>query len=89
MLAHALRGVSDGIVTGTPEALPPLAAVSAGRLPASSGLLPTTLLGTADDCVATDDAEFDLVGDEGRWETGGAVAGGDEAVNELAELRCW
>lgn len=33
--------------------------------------------------VAMDDVEFDLAGDEGRWE----ISGGDGAVRELAEFR--
>lgn len=53
------------------------------------GLL-TTPVGTDEDCVAIDDAELERAGDAGRCDpAGAAVAGGDGAVNELAELRCW
>jgi hypothetical protein len=32
-----------------------------------------------------EDAEFERAGEEGRW----LIAGGDGAVKELPELRCW
>lgn len=69
--------------------MPLLAAVRVGTLPEMRCGLVTTPVGTDEDCVATDDVELDLVGDEGRCDAGGAEAGGDGAVKELAELRCW
>lgn len=45
-------------------------------------------MGTEDDCVATDDVEFDLAGEAGRWAITVANVGGEGAVKELAELRC-
>lgn len=86
-LPVVLRGVSGGEVMGTPPALP--AAVRLGMVPPTRGGLLTTPEGTNDDCVATDEAELDLVGDEGRCEAAAADAGGEGAANELAELRCW
>lgn len=81
------RGVSGGVVSGTPVTLPELAAAILGTLPEISvGLVTTPDAGTVLACVvmvAIDDVEFDLVGDEGRWETNG----GDGAVMELAEFR--
>jgi hypothetical protein len=76
-------------VIGTPWAFAELVAVRAGTLPEMRGGLLTTPVWTVEDCVAIDDVEFDLVGEDGRCEPAGAVAGGDGAVNELAELRCW
>lgn len=55
-------GVSGGVVNGTPVTLPELAAVIDGTLPLMRGGLLTTTEG----CVATEDVEFDLVGDDGR-----------------------
>lgn len=75
---------------GTPPAFPPPAAVKVGMLPTMrDGLLTTPVDGCSEDCVATDDAEFDRAGDDGRCGTAGTEAGGDGAVNELFELRCW
>lgn len=70
---------------GTPVTLPEFVAVSPGTLPAINGCGPAA--GTADDCVITDDVEFDLAGDDGRWLTNVAAGGGDGAVNELIESR--
>ena len=39
--------------------------------------------------MTTDEVEFDRAGDDGRALTNEAVGGGEGAVNELAELRCW
>lgn len=55
-------GVSGGVVNGTPVTLPELVAVIDGTLPLMRGGLLTTTEG----CVATEDVEFDLVGDDGR-----------------------
>lgn len=55
-------GVSGGVVNGTPVTLPELAAVMDGTLPLMSG----GLLTTPEGCVATDDVEFDLAGEDGR-----------------------
>ncbi len=38
--------------------------------------------------VATDDVEFDLVGDGGRAFTKDVVGGGEGAGNEVPEFRC-
>lgn len=88
-LPAALLGVSGGVVMGTPWALEELVAVKAGTLPAIRVGLLTTPVGTDEDCVAIDDVELERVGDAGRCDPAGAVAGGDGAVNELAEFRCW
>ena len=86
-LVAVLRGVSGGVVIGTPVTLPELAAVMPGTLPAMRVAL--EIMGGADDCVATEEVEFDLVGDDGRPWTNEAVGGGEGAVNELAEFRWW
>ena len=39
--------------------------------------------------VAIEEVEFDLAGDDGRCEMKLFRAGGEGAVKELAELRCW
>lgn len=75
-------GVSGGVVKGTPVTLPELAAVIDGTLPLMRGGLLTT-----PDCVATEDVEFDLVGEDGRLDGTADVAGGEGAVKELLELR--
>lgn len=80
----ALPGVSGGVVMGTPVTLPELAAVMLGTLPPMRGGLFIT-----EACVATDDAEFDRVGDGGRAFPYDVVGGGDGAGNEVAEFRCW
>ena len=89
-LPAALLGVSGGVVNGTPVTLPEFAAAMLGTFPVmSEGLLTTLVFGTVDVWVAIEDAELDLAGEEGR---GGAVdvdAGGEGAVKELTELRCW
>lgn len=87
-LTDALLGVSGGVVMGTPVTLAELVAAMPGTFPAMSVGLLTTPAGTADACVATDEVEFDLAGDDGLCEVKAALeAGGDGAVNELAELR--
>jgi hypothetical protein len=86
MLPAVLRGVSGGVVIGTPVTLPEFVAVSPGTLPATSVCGPAE--GTADDCVITDEVELDLAGDDGRWFTNEAAGGGDGAANELVESRC-
>lgn len=87
-LPAALLGVSGGLVIGTPTAFEEFVAVRAGTLPAISVGLLTTPVGTEEDCVAIEDVELDLAGDDGRCEVGGADVGGEGAVKELAELRC-
>lgn len=95
LLAPAeLRGVSGGVVVvaaADPLDFPPLEPVRAGTVPAiSGGLLTTPGRANEDDCVATDEVEFDRAGGDGRCDTAVvAVAGGDGAVKELTELRCW
>lgn len=79
----ALPGVSGGVVMGTPVTLPELVAVMLGTLPPMRGGLLIT-----EACVATDEVEFDLVGDGGRAFTKDVVGGGEGAVNEAPELRC-
>jgi hypothetical protein len=70
--AVALRGVSGGVVNGTPVTLPEFAAAIPGTLPEIRvGLVTTPAAGTVLACVvtvATDEVEFDLVGDDGRCE---------------------
>lgn len=89
----ALLGVSGGVVIGTPVTLPELAAAMPGTLPEMRvGLLTTPTAGTVEvcvACVAMEDVELDRAGDDGRWEKVVVVAGGDGAVKELDELRCW
>jgi predicted ABC-type sugar transport system permease subunit len=79
-----LPGVSGGVVIRTPVTLPELAAAILGTLPPMRGGL-----FMIDACVATEDVEFDLVGDEGRALANEVVGGGDGAANELAEPLCW
>lgn len=70
---------------GTPVTLPELVAVSPGTLPARSVGGP---VGAVDVCVITDEVEFDLAGELGRWLTKAAAGGGDGAAKELIESRC-
>ena len=63
-LPVVLRGVSGGVVIGTPVTLPEFVAVSPGTLPARSVGGPAG--GAADACVMTDEVELDLAGDDGR-----------------------
>lgn len=84
-----LRGVSGGVVIGTPVTLPVLAAATVGIVPPIRGGLLITPLELAAGCVATDEVELDLVGEAGRCGAVDTDAGGDGAVNELFELRCW
>lgn len=69
-LPVVLRGVSGGVVSGTPVTLPEFAAAMPGTLPEiRGGLVTTPAAGTVLACVvmvAIDDVEFDLAGDEGR-----------------------
>jgi hypothetical protein len=69
-VALALRGVSGGVVNGTPVTLPEFVAAMPGTLPEIRvGLVTTPAAGTVLACVvivATDDVEFDLAGDDGR-----------------------
>lgn len=74
---------------GTPVTLPELVATTAGTVPDIRVGLLITPVGFDEDCVAMDDAEFDLAGEGGLCEAALTEAGGDGAVNELAELRCW
>ena len=84
----AFLGVSGGVVNGTPVTLAEWVAVIPGTLPEMRGGLLTTPVGIAEDCVAIDDVEFDRVGEEGRCVATVVDAGGDGAVNELAEFLC-
>lgn len=84
-----LLGVSGGVVIGTPVILLELVAAMLGTFPEMRvGFVTTPAVGTDEACVAMDDAELDLAGDDGRCETNVVDAGGDGAVKELAELRC-
>lgn len=88
-----LRGVSGGVVIGTPVTLPELAAAIPGTLPTINEGFEMTLPpappvpGAADETVTTDEVELERAGDDGRMLTNDAVGGGDGAVNELAESR--
>ena len=80
------RGVSGGVVMGTPVTFPELVAAMLGTLPPIKvGFVMTA----ADACVVTDDVLFDRAGEDGLMLTKEAVVGGDCAANELAEFRCW
>ncbi len=81
-------GVSGGVVIGTPDTLPEFAAATEGTVHAinDGGLVAA---GMDDACVATEDVELERVGDAGRCEAADTDAGGDGAVKELAEFRCW
>lgn len=68
---------------GMPVTFPELVAAMLGRFPPIRGGL--FIIET---CVAIDEAEFDRVGEEGRALTNDAVAGGDGAAKDVAELRC-
>lgn len=68
---------------GTPVTLPELVAVILGTFPPIRGGLFMT-----EAWVATDDVEFDLVGDGGRAFTKDVVGGGEGAGNEVPEFRC-
>ena len=88
-LPVVLLGVSGGVVIGTPVTLPELVAAIPGTFPEIRVGLLTTPVGTELDwvvIVAIEDVEFDRAGDDGRCEMN-VEAGGDGAVNELAELR--
>lgn len=78
-----LAGVSGGVCIGMPVTLPELVAAMLGKLPLIKGGL-----FIADAEVATDDVEFDRAGEDGRALTNDAVAGGDGAAKDVAELRC-
>lgn len=71
---------------GTPVTLPEFVAASPGILPARRVGGPVG--GAADADVMTDEVEFDLAGDDGRWFTNDAASDGDGAANELVESRC-
>jgi hypothetical protein len=88
-----LLGVCGGVVIGMP--------VMKLRFPAAMpGIAPPTRVGLLiippdgwanEDWVATEDVEFDLVGDEGRilelTDTG--AGGGDAATDRLDDVRWW
>ena len=63
--------------------LPEFVAAMLGKFPPIRGGLFIT-----DPCVAMEEVELDRAGEEGRMLTNEAVAGGDGAANEAAELRC-
>jgi hypothetical protein len=83
-----LRGVSGGVVMGTPVTLPEFVAVILGTCPAISGGLLRTPVCVVEDCVSTEHVEFDRVGEDGRGFTKVAVGGGEGAVIEPDEFRC-
>lgn len=77
------RGVSGGVVIGTPTILPELVAAMLGTCPEIKGGLLSTPV-----CEA-EEVELDRAGDVARGLTKDAVTvGGDGAVRELAESRC-
>ncbi len=57
--------------------------------PLPDAATPVAGTGMVDACVTMDDVELDRVGEDGRLLAKEAVGGGDGAVNELAEFRCW
>lgn len=62
--AAELRGVSGGVVMGTPVTLPEFAAVKPGTCPTiNEGLV---IIPACDGCVTIDEVEFDRAGDDGR-----------------------
>jgi len=74
-------------VIGIPVTLPELVAAIPGTLPTIKGGLLTT---TVDAWVVTEETELDLAGELGRPLGNDTVdVGGDGAVKELAEFRCW
>ena len=91
-LLVVLRGVWGGVVIGMlgmkPSGLP---ATTPEILPARSGGLlmtgPAARGFAYDDCVPTEDVEFDRVGDEGRPEGPAGAGGGDGAIDRLDEVR--
>lgn len=83
-----LRGVSGGVVMGTPTTFPELAAAILGTFPPINVGLVMTPPGAVDAWVMTDDVELDRAGEDGRWFTNEAIGGGEGAVSELAESRC-
>ena len=83
-----LRGVSGGVVMGTPVTLPELAAAMLGMLLTIKVGLLITPDGAVEACVTIDDVEFDRAGDDGRAPTKAAAGGGEGAVKELAEFLC-
>lgn len=88
-LPVALLGVSGGVLIGTFPTGPVLAAAIPGTLPPISVGLVLTAEGTKDDCVATEEVEFDLAGECGLCGAADVEAGGDGAVMELIDPRCW
>lgn len=81
-----LRGVCGGVVIGSPV-MKELPAAMPGRLPPTRGglFMIVPAAGVAyEDCVAIEDVEFDLVGEDGRmvWPVG---AGGGEGATERFE----
>lgn len=86
--AAVFRGVSGGVVMGTPVTLAEFVAVRPGTCPTiKDGLV---MIPACDGCVTIDEVEFDRAGDDGRWLTKEAevAAGGEGAVSELPESRC-
>jgi hypothetical protein len=88
-----LRGVCGGVVMGIPVMKLIFPAAMLGIDPPTSvGLLIIVPAGWAnDDWVATEDVEFDLVGEEGRMlELAATGAGGGEgATDKLEDVRWW
>jgi hypothetical protein len=83
-LFAVLRGVSGGVVMGTPVTFAEFVAAMLGMLLTNS----VGLFTTVDACVTIDDVELERAGEDGRaLLTKDAAGGGDGAANELAELR--
>jgi hypothetical protein len=83
-----LRGVSGGVVMGTPVTLPEPVAAKPGTCPTiREGFVMTP---ACEGWVTIDEVEFERAGEDGRWLTNWAkeAAGGDGAVMELPESRC-
>lgn len=72
-LLFELRGVSGGVVIGTPVTLPELAAVMLGTFPEiRGGLVKTPAVGATEAWVTIEEVELDRAGEEGRLLTNAA-----------------
>lgn len=80
--ATELRGVSGGVVIGTPVTLPELVAAMPGTVPPMS----VGAFSIPDPCVTTEHVELERAGDDGRCPAV-AKAGGEGAANELEAVR--
>lgn len=88
MTTLPLLGVSGGVVIGTPVTAPELAAARLGTVPPIKVGFDMT---AADAWVVTEDVLFERAGEDGLMlmNEAAVVLGGEGAVNELEELRCW